>query len=265
MTRPNKNQIKQLFIKEAEGFVGYTAAASQPDMFSSAIGMPGAHWNGAFIDVCAKKAGLELSSSHLLTNVALANALQEGRIHLRPAPGDIVFIESSTDPSQLPFNQPHVGIVTDVDGWERHGMLQCIEGQTASGLARGTNLRNGVYKRSRYKYEIIAFARPNFLRTVDENEDDPDPGKLSTKRPLQVLQSSIFRPGVKHPHVRLIQLALAETVGLIGVPKGEFEHKTRAAYAHFQRTLGQVNPDGMPDPVSLKVLAARTGFFAVTE
>jgi hypothetical protein len=260
-----KNRIKQLFINEAESYVGYTTAAGQPDIFSTAIGMPGAHWNGAFIDVCAKKAGLDLSSSHLLTNVALAVAFQEGKIHLRPAVGDIIFIETSTDPSQLPFNQPHVGIVIDASAWETHGMVQCVEAQTSNGLPRGTNLRNGVYKRSRYKYEVIAFSRPNFSRVFEAQTDELDPGKDSTNKPLEVIRSSILRPGLKHPHVRLIQLALAKTVGLTGVPKGEFEHKTRAAYAHFQRTLGQVNPDGIPDPSSLKVLARRSGFFTTED
>jgi hypothetical protein len=266
--KPN-NRIKQLFINEAESYVGYTTAAGQPDIFSTAIGNPGAHWNGAFIDVCAKKAGLELSSSHLLTNVALAVAFQEGRIHLRPAVGDIVFIESSTDPSQLPFNQPHVGIVIDTSAWSTHGMVQCVEAQTSNGLPRGTNLRNGVYKRSRYKYEVIAFSRPNFSRALNElgarQTDELDPGKDSTNKPLEVVRSSIIRPGLKHPHVRLIQLALAKTVGLTGVPKGEFEHKTRAAYAHFQRTLGQVNPDGIPDPTSLSILARRTQLFTTAD
>ena len=255
-----KNPLRSKFLSEVEKYVGYTTAANQPDMFSTALGIPGVHWNGAFIDVCAMRAGLELASSHLLTNVALAAAFQEGRIHLRPAPGDIVFIETSTDPGQLPFNQPHVGVVTDVSAWDKHGMFQCVEGQTSAGLPRGTDLRNGVYRRNRYKYEVIAFARPNFSRAAIPEAQPVDPGKLSTKQ-IQTVQCSVIRPGLKHPHVRLIQLALGQTVGLTGVPKGEFEHKTRSAYAHFQRTLGHLDPTGIPDPASLKILARRTGLF----
>lgn len=260
-----RSQIKQLFISHVESFIGYTAPASQPDMFSIAIGQPGVHWNGAFIDVCAKRSGLQLPS-HVLTNVALAAAFQENRMHARPAVGDIVFVESSTDPSQLPFNQPHVGVVTDVSAWDRHGMFQCVEAQTSSGMPKGTALRNGVYKRTRYKYEVIGFARPNFSRTVDDKTAEaPDPGKLSTNRPLEVVRSSMMRLGLKHPHVRLIQLALAETVGLKGAVKNEYDHKTRSAYAHFQRTLGQINPDGIPDPNSLRALSQVTKFFDVDD
>jgi hypothetical protein len=259
-----KNQLRSKFLNEAEKYVGYTTAANQPDMFSTALGIPGVHWNGAFIDVVAMRSGLELSASHLLTNVALAASMREGRIHLRPQPGDIVFIETSTDPGQSPFNQPHVGVVTDVTAWDKHGMFQCVEGQTSAGLPKGTDLRNGVYRRNRYKYEVIAFARPNFSRAANLEAQPVDPGKLSTKQ-IQTVHCSVIRPGLKHPSVRLIQLALAQTVGLTGVPKGEFEHKTRAAYAHFQRTLGHLDPTGIPDPASLKVLARRTGLFIAAD
>lgn len=261
-----KSAARDRLIQEAENYVGYTAPAGQPDMFSIAIGRPGALWNGAFIDYIMIRTGI-LSCSHLLTNVALAEAIRSNRVHLRPRPGDIVFIETSTDPSQMPFNQPHVGIVTDVDAWDTHGMFQCIEGQTASGMPKGTQLRNGVFKRNRYKYEVIAFARPNFKRAINELAEaasDLDPGKLSTK---PVVKSSIIRPGVRHKSIPLIQNALSQVNGLKGFNKGEWDHKTSSSFANFQRTIGYIGTaaSGLPDPVSLQRLGEITKLFNAIE
>jgi len=262
-----KSAARDRFLQEAESFVGYVAPAGQPDMFSVGIGRPGVLWNGAFVDYIMSRSGLISSCSHVLTNVALAEAIRSNRVHVRPRPGDIVFIESSTDPSQMPFNQPHVGIVTDVSAWDTHGMFQCIEGQTASGMPRGTQLRNGVYKRNRYKYEVIIFARPNFKRAINELAEAAsasDPGKLSTK---PVIKSSILRPGVKHKSIPLVQTALSQVNGLKSFNRGEWDHKTAASFANFQRTLGYIglSSSGTPDFASLKRLGEITNLFDTIE
>jgi hypothetical protein len=262
-----KSPARDRFLQEAENYVGYTAPAGQPDMFSVAIGRPGVLWNGAFIDYIFLKTGVLSSCSYLLTNVALAEAIRSNRVHLRPRPGDVVFIETSTDPSQMPFNQPHVGIVTDVSAWDTHGMFQCIEGQTASGMPKGTQLRNGVFKRNRYKYEVLAFTRPNFKRAINELAEaasDPDPGKLPTK---PVVKSSILRPGVKHKSIPVIQLALTQVNGLKSHNRGEWDHKTIASFANFQRTIGYIGTaaSGTPDGNSLRRLGEITNLFDVVE
>lgn len=248
---------RKLFIEEAEKYVGYIAPSNQPDMFSQALGLEGGMWNGAFVDYIFLKTGMS-HPSHLLTNVALASSFKAGRIHVRPQPGDIVFMESSTDPDRHPYNQPHIGIVTDVSAWGKHGMFQCIEAQTSAGLPKGTDLRNGVYRRNRYEYDVIAFARPNFKRA--EAEARTQPGKLLTET---VVNPSIIRPGLKHPQVIAIQIALSTFNGLKGVPRGEFDHKTRSAFANFQRRIGYVGSaaDGIPDANSLKRLGEMTGVF----
>jgi hypothetical protein len=251
---------RKLFIEEAEKYVGYVAPANQQDMFTQALGVQGGMWNGAFVDYIFLKTGIQ-ARSHLLTNVALSSSFKEGRIHVRPQVGDIVFMESSTDPETGPFNQPHIGIVTDVSHYSKHGMFQCIEAQTSAGLPKGTDLRNGVYRRNRYEYDVLAFARPNFKRTKQEAQL-PVPGKLLTK-PVATVNPSIIRPGLKHPQVTTIQIALATFNGLKGVPRGEFDHKTRSAYANFQRSLGYIGSaaDGVPDANSLKLLGEITGMF----
>jgi hypothetical protein len=260
-----KNPARDALLQEAESHVGYVASAGQPDMFTVAISRPGALWNGAFVDYIFAKVGIRICS-HLLTNVALAESLKSNRFHLRPRVGDIVFIESSTDPSQLPFNQPHVGIVTDTSAWETHGMFQCIEGQTASGTPKGTQLRNGVYRRNRYKYETIGFSRPNFARAINELAEaaSPDPGKVSTK---PVIKSSLIRAGVKHKSIPIVQTALTQVNGLKNVNRGEWDHKTISSFANFQRTIGYIGTaaSGTPDYNSLRRLGEITNLFDVIE
>jgi len=251
---------RERFLQEAEQYVGYQAPASQPDMFSIAIGQAGIPWNGVFIDVCAKKAGIQLCS-HVSTSAALANFVRTGKLYTRPRPGDIAFFEF---PSEANFAQPHVGIVTDVEAWDRHGMFQCIEAQVNSGMPRASAAPNGVFKRARYKYELIGFGRPNFERSTYEVTKDPDPGKLLTK---PVVKYSIFRPGLKHLQVVVVQQALSAVNGLKGVPRGEWDHKTRSSFTNFQRSIGYTGPaaTGIPDENSLRHLAHQTKMFTVSE
>jgi peptidoglycan hydrolase-like protein with peptidoglycan-binding domain len=93
-----------------------------------------------------------------------------------------------------------------------------------------------------------------------------DPGELLTKE-IPVIQGPSIKLGMKHPYVALIQVALSMTVGLKSAPRGEFDHKTRAAFANFQRSLGYIGDaaSGVPDVNSLRVLAKLTGVFRVVE
>lgn len=253
----------QKVINEAETHVGYTAPPAHPDAYSTAVGQPGVPWAGAFLDVVIRRAGLEVVGvpSHVLTGTALAKYSSTGKLYTKPRPGDIVFFQSSTDPSQTPFGQPHVGLVTDVEHFVKHGMFRCIEGQTDAGLPKGPQTRNGVYKRNRYAYDVIGFARPKYVKMRSQ---DAQPVKDSTK-PLPKINGGSIRLGLQHPSVVPIQMALAVVAGLRGAPRGEFDHKTRAAFANFQRSVG-LNGDlaaGVPDEASLRILAARTGLFEV--
>jgi hypothetical protein len=254
-----KSAAASRLVLEAESHVGYTANQTVPDIFSSAIGRPGIPWAGPFIDVCARKAGIRLPS-FVNTASALASFIKTNRIFPRPEPGDIVFFQTASDSNH---GQPHVGIVTDVEHFEVHGMFQCVEGQTDSGTPKGLASKNGVYKRNRYEYDVLAFARPNFER-AEATAQLPDLGNDLTKT---VVQGPSIKAGMKHKYVVPIQLALAEVVGLHGANRGEFDRKTRAAYANFQRMIGYVGDQasGLPDSASLKVLAQLSGAFRVID
>ena len=248
--------LKKHFIDVAESFVGYTTGSNGQDVFTQAIGRPGLTWNGAFVDHCAAKTGL-LLPSHLLTASALGYYTKHFMIHQRPALGDIVFLEHTIN------GQPRVGIVTDVEHWNRHGMFQCVEAQVSSGMPKGLEADNGVYRRTRYKYDVIGFARPNFSRAKNR-EAHPDPGKVLTK---PVVKSSIWRSDLRHPQVTVVQYALGSFNELTGVPAGTWDHKSRAAYANFQRNIGYLESeaDGVPDRRSLEALAEMTQLFTVTD
>jgi hypothetical protein len=230
--------------------------------YGELVGYPDKDWNGSFIDVIARTVGLNLPS-HVHTAAALSYYFQRGMTHVRPKPGDIVFFSfSHGDPQGM----PHVGIVTDVEHFSKHGMFQTIEAQTSNGTPKGSAANDGVYRRNRYVYEVLAFARPNFKRTFPKKQDaaaHPDPGKLPTKPSVK---SSIIIPGLKHPCIITVQLALGMTVGLRGAKRGEWDHKTAAAFANFQRRIGYIGSsvNGIPDLPSLERLSLETGNFFIT-
>jgi len=250
---------RDLFISTAESFVGLTVPNLNAVPFTQAIGRQGTTWNGVFVDYCAVKAGMGREiPSHISTASSLGTFVKSFQLHNRPAPGDIAYFEIATDVG------PRVGIVTDVSNWEKFGMFQCVEAQTDSGLPRGDKIPNGVFKRTRYKYEVIAFARPNFARAVTELAEAaaPDPEK-DIMKPL--VKSFTWRPGLKHPDVATVQFALSTVNDLTGVPRGEWDSRSQAAFANFQRRIGytQVEATGIPDPKSLNELAMRTGLFRI--
>jgi hypothetical protein len=251
---------RDLFISTAESFVGLTVPNIESVPFTQAIGRSGTTWNGVFIDYCAVKAGLgRIIPSHISTASSLGTFVKSYQLHNRPLPGDIAYFEIPTDVG------PRVGIVTDVSNWEKFGMFQCVEAQTDSGLPRGDKIPNGVFKRTRYKYEVIAFARPNFARALTELAEpvDPDAAAKDIMKPL--VKSFTWRPGIKHPDVATVQFALSTVNDLTGVPRGEWDSRSQAAFANFQRRIGYtpVEANGIPDGKSLNELATRTGLFRI--
>ena len=258
MTRANR----EAFLKEAEKHVGYQARMNTGSTYGEIVGHPNRDWNGSFIDVIARTVGLNLPS-HVHTAAALSYYFQRGMTHVRPKPGDIVFFSFSNGEPQ---GMPHVGVVTDVEHFSKHGMFQTIEGQTSNGTPKGSSANDGVYRRNRYVYDVLAFARPNFSRTFPKKQDektDPDPGKLPTKPSVK---SSIIIPGLKHPCIITVQLALGIAVGLRGAKRGEWDHKSVAAFANFQRRIGYIgkHASGIPDLNSLERLSSETGNFFIT-
>jgi hypothetical protein len=249
-----KTELKNRFIASAENYLGYTARADGTNTFGETVGYngKGLPWDGAFIDVCAREVGLPLPA-FVYTPQALSNYLSNGRFFLTPKTGDIVFFETST---VTDFGPPHVGIVTDVSKYSTDGLFSTIEAQINHGLPRGSILNDGVYRRIRSRMDVIGFARPQFKLTARHGED------IDTSTVPEIVPAQV-KPNMRHPSVELVQLALSVVTGVRKLQRGHFDGKTRTAYAKFQRSIGYVPADGVPELNSLQRLAKETGLFKV--
>lgn len=258
-------KVEKLF-QVATSYEGYSAAAGSPDIFSSKVGKPGAHWNGVFIDVVLMEAGFELPTTHVTTAAALQYYVRSGRMHVRPKRGDVAFFTFPTDEESGPYNQMHVGIVTDSSNISRDGSFKVLEAQIDAGLPRaGRQPRNGVHVRTRYLTDVVAFGRPALhMKSSTDGDQDPEQLKLSTK-PL--IKASIMKAGLKHKQVTVLQQTLKLAGLYVGSPTGMLDGRTRAAFSNFQRTIGYVGNQvtGIPNKHSLDRLAQIHQTFNVTD
>jgi hypothetical protein len=248
-----KKELLERFISKAESYVGYTASADRNNVFGERLGNNGTPWDGAFLDVVAFECGLSLPA-HTYPTVALAEYIGSGFFHVRPRRGDIVFFVTST---VMDFGSPHIGIVTDTSRHAIDGTFETVEGMTNSGLPKGIQNANGVYKRVRHQTEVIGYGRPRFL-TVPVKE---------IKEEATVVVSAQVKPGIKHKNVEVVQLALNVTTGVRGLPRGHLDKRTQLAFAKFQRLIGYPPSlaTGAPDFKSLNALAEKTGLFRARE
>jgi hypothetical protein len=167
----------------------------------------------------------------------------------------VVFFNFSTGAH---FEMPHVGIVIDVTGVTFNGSFKTIEANIDTGLAKGPQDRNGIFERTRYLTDVLGFGRPNFSRS--RLKDLPD--ELSSLPQVNLARVLSLKPCLD---VELVQLALAEEVGLRNAKRGTYDAQTRSAFANFQRKIGYVGDDatGIPDRKSLEALAIKTKKFVV--
>jgi hypothetical protein len=243
----------QAFLTEAASHLGYRSHAGRVSFYGERNGYSGQPWSGSFIDYVAKVTDVDIPSC-VYPPAAAANFLRTGRLYVNPKPGDIVFFNFSTGGH---FEMPHVGIVIDVTGVTFNGSFKTIEANIDTGLAKGPQDRNGIFERTRYLTDVIAFGRPNFSRSRLK-EGDPDP----SLPPVNLARVLSLKPCLD---VELIQLALAEEVGLRNAKRGTYDAQTKSAFANFQRKIGYVGDDatGIPDRKSLEALAIKTKKFAV--
>jgi hypothetical protein len=243
----------QAFLTEAASHLGYRSHAGRVSFYGERNGYSGQPWSGSFIDYVAKVTDVDIPSC-VYPPAAAANFLRTGRLYVNPKPGDIVFFNFSTGAH---FEMPHVGIVIDVTGVTFNGSFKTIEANIDTGLAKGPQDRNGVFERTRYLTDVIAFGRPNFSRSRLK-DGDPDP----SLPPVNLARVLSLKPCLD---VELIQLALAEEVGLRNAKRGTYDAQTKSAFANFQRKIGYVGDDatGIPDRKSLEALATKTKKFAV--
>jgi len=254
--RGDKKLLRQRFLDVAGQQVGYTAPGTT-NHYTALVGRNGNPWAGAFIDVVAHEAGIQLPAC---TNTlsGLAEFTRTGRVHQRPQPGDIVFLTFPSDPNAA-FSSGHAGIVTGVDGWARSGRVETIEGQAASGKPRGHGLVDGVYQRARYRADILCFGRPTF-----EPRPGLDPGGLTGKPEISLARIKPNRPS---RDIEILQRALATRIGLKDYRPGVLDEPTRSSYSAWQRSIGWVGKEvtGLPTQQCLELLALETRSFIVTK
>lgn len=268
-------------VEKATEYIGYTALSDNRSNF----GPPGLNWDGAFINEVFRGLGYEIPN-HQYSGSALAFYMRSGLIFRDPKPGDIVFFAYPPGNSHL-LEAPHLGLISDVGSWRAHRTFKSIEGQTSTGLPKGPQEHNGVYERVRHETDVLCFVRPKrkIFRKIRSRSGSQLltlnmrslPGSRSAGLP--VIRTSHLTKCVSSARAReagpkiqksveLVQLALANHPGvrLQNADRGVFNLKTRRALSAFQRFNGQINPDGTPDVMTLRMLADQTGnFFEVGE
>lgn len=247
--------MREEFLDVAASHVGYQARPGLISYYGATVGYDGHPWAGAFVDVVARETGVSMPAC-VYSPSGLAEFIKLRRWHARPRPGDIVFFTFPTVADDG-FGVPHVGIVTGTTDWDKLGRLETIEGNTDSGTPRGPRSRDGVYRRVRYRYEVLGFGRPAFTKARETGDGSG----------LPMVKLSNLQTGRPHKHVEIVQLALGKLCGLRYAKPGVLDGQTTSAYARWQRMIGFTGPDvtGVPDLASLKRLARDSGVFTVQE
>lgn len=274
----------ELFIKSAQQYLGYTADLGGRNIFGQKVGYDARPWSGAFIDVCAKEAGLALPS-FTYTAAALAEFLRSGNFSREARPGSVAIFNFSSEVGQAAdqFGMPHCGIVVDVREFSETGKFITVEGNT-----EGTGVyqkKDGVYQRIRSINDVVIFCHPKFdngqraarqtfnerlMKFLDRGRtkfDGSDIAEIETARvqPPKLLMNGEIRPGDRNKKIETIQLALATVTDLRGAQPGKWDAATTAACSRYQRMIGFVGKDasGLPDINTLRRLAKDTGVFTV--
>lgn len=272
----------ELFIKSAQQYLGYTADLGGRNIFGQKVGYDARPWAGAFIDVCAKDAGLELPS-FVYTPAALAEFIRDGNFSREARPGSIAIYNFSSNVGQAAdqFGMPHCGIVIDVREFLGTGRFVTVEGNTEG--AGVYQKKDGVHQKMRSINDVVIFCHPKFderrtgktfnerlMAWIDRGRtkfDSSDIVELETARvqPPKLLMNGEIRPGDRNKKIETIQLALATVTDLRGAQPGKWDGATTAACARYQRMIGFVGKDatGLPDANTLKRLARETGLFTI--
>jgi hypothetical protein len=271
----------ELFIKTAQQYLGYVADLGGRNIFGQKVGYDSRQWAGAFIDVCAKEAGLQLPS-FVYTPSALAEFIRSGNFSREARPGSVAIYNFSSETGQSAdqFGMPHCGLVVDVREFSSTGRFITVEGNV-----EGTGVyqkKDGVHQRIRTINDVVIFCHPTFDGTAGKtfNErlmawmdrgrtkfDGSDLAELETasKQPVKLLMNGEIKHGDRNRRVETIQLALATVTDLRGAEPGKWDAMTAAACSRYQRMIGFVGKDatGLPDVNTLRRLARETGLFEI--
>jgi hypothetical protein len=249
------NLAAELFLQTARGYLGFRSTPGGKNDFAvrsgyTAVDVP---WSGSFIDCVAYDSGVKMPACVYTPN-GLAEFIYQQRWRKDPRPGDIVFYNFAIDRA---FGMPHVGIVSNTDGWISEEIFIAIEANICSGLPRASTANDGIFERTRHRYDTLGFCRPFFDVRPAISED------IATGS-VEVVVSQLL-PGKRHASVAVLQRALVISAGLKNYESGKYDRLTQAAYARFQRSIGLVGDDanGIPTPGTLRRLAIETGVFKI--
>lgn len=247
------NRQAQSIIDAARSHVGYRSQPERRSAFQIG-GYVGQPWNGTFVDrVLHDTIGSPFAEVRFISTVtALGYFVKRNRVYQKPRPGDVVFFNFATD-TQRAFEQPHVGIVTEVNV---DGSFRTVEGETAPGTPQGSQLPDGVFERLRWPADVVGFVRPKGQeRTVDGAPKEP------SKLRLSFFNSN---PKTKARAVETVQRALFRATG-VKLNRGKLDPLMKSEFGQYARERGTVANRGELDRVPLVNLADFTGEFEVDE
>lgn len=241
--------LQTKIAETARDYLGFTARGNNSNTFAISAGLTGEYfpWDGAFVDRVLAESGITGQPAHGNTASALSFHLARGRVYTKPHTGDIVFYAFQTASGTASFDAPHVGIVTDVSRWKKDGSFKAVEAQVNSGQPKAPKETNGVYERTRYAPDVLAFVRINNKNKIIKVLKDPAKQKESiTVRPAALTrcatsqQAASAKPELRR-EVETVQLALAAHpyIRLRNANRGVYDSKTRSAVAAFQRFVGR--------------------------
>ena len=238
----------EAIIKHAETYLGMRSRAMRSNGFGSAVGYEGSTWDGSFIETVLRETETGGVPALTSTTSALAEFVRDRRIFDKPQVGDIVFFNFSTAST---FGQPHVGLVTDVERWHDLGQIKTIEGETSSGMPKGPQDPDGVYRRTRFESDVAFFARPTYrARDILPDKDAVQPKVL--------VDYTMFQVGKQSIGVRKVQEALFDVQGSDHFLEGTWDKYAVSATARYQRSIGNIHANGIMDNATLHRLAKDT-------
>lgn len=280
---PATNPHVELFISNAQKYLGYSAENLGRNIFGQKVGYDSQPWSGAFIDVVARESDLNIPS-FVYSAAGLAECVRTGAISRAPQPGDIAIFNFSSivGHAASAFSMPHCGIVTDVQEFESTGRFITIEGNTDGPTKHLT--KDGVHQKIRHVTDVVLFCRPAFGKkngsgktfyerlaqlldaartrvTIDELKEIDE----AARAPKLLKINGEVKHGDRNKRIEVIQLALATVTDLRGAEPGKWDSVTAAACSRFQRKIGRTGSDvtGLPDDGTLRRLAKESGIFKI--
>lgn len=238
-------------VEVARTQLGYRAQPNRNSAFGRAARYNGTSWDGSFVDAMLHEAGLRETSTVSTVN-ALQYYINRGRLReVRPKVGDLVFYGFSAN-GLYPNEQPHIGIVTDISHWKTDLTFRAIEGETATGSAKGSQEVDGVFERIRSKADVIGFVTPKRPKLRTEVVETAS---------LPKLRASYFasNPKTRSKAVQVLQVALSQQTDRVGFTNGVWDPYTQSTLDEFRRQNGLLGKTGPPDEIDLRLLHRQTG------